>query len=1489
MGKLTTLILLIFLIISQKSSAQVVINELMAANSSTINDPDFDESADWVELYNNSSEELDLSAYFLTDDLELPHKWSIPTGTTIAAYGYLIIWADSENTGLHTSFNLSSDGEEIGLFDNGLNLIDTLRYSLQKTNISYGRHLDGEPDWYWFQKPTPGSSNNTSNPFLGITYFEPIFSTKGGFYQTELVIELTCLKGEIHYTLDGSAPTKADPIYSDGIQIHQNSFIRARVFQEEYIAGPVVTHSYFFEDSFQERELPVVSLVTHPDYFWSTDSGIYVQDFKPEWEYPLNIELFENDGNNRAVFNEKAGVKVNGRLSWQLPQKMLGIYFRKEYGENSLDYPVFNDRERASYNEIVLRAGGSDWSKTLFRDGLGQEIPQDYTPLPHQGFRPCMVFINGEYLGIHNIRSRIDDGFIESNYQMESGTYDLIENHGNVDEGSDVQYELMDDLFKADLSIESHFQALAEQVDMENFTHYWISEIWAANISWGHNINLWKPHEGGKWQFIFADLDRVFIDPEFSIHEFTDPMGDDYYNYGRYWMQSIFQNQAYADFFVQRFNDLIYTSFHPHRIHPMVDDFAQTIDQELPNHVVKWSGSSSNYGDGIESVEAWEAEVVALKDFAEDRHRFIMRDLQSFFEQGTILDLSTDSNPVEAGEIQLNTFPIPAQPWIGPYFEGIPFQLEAIAQPGYAFEGWSAILSEDLISLEEDWKFHDLGADLGSSWFELDYDDSSWSEGPAELGFGDGDENTIVSYGNDEEDKHITTYFRKTFECFGPPESIKASIQLKRDDGAIVYLNGQEIIRNNMPAEGVDFDTRALSKISGAAEDELNLYILEDISLEEINVMAVEIHQISPTSPDLSFDLSFRVRYISEEIISTEETLDITLSSDSGFMARYQSTGACLLPAEIASNTTLSIGCSPYMATGDVIILPNTTLTVDPGVEIWFPEDASLRIEGALLVNGTESQKVVFKANEEYGNESWDFLVFDHASQPSHLNHLEIQEASQGLHPVHHKAAISILYSEVHMDHLKIDAVFGNPIYTLYSDISLRNSYLHSNITGDLINVKYGNCVIDSCTFIGNDQEDTDAIDLDGVVDGTVKNSQIRYFFGSNSDGIDLGEESKNILIENCFINEITDKGISIGQFSTASIQHNVITYCNQGLGIKDQGEGLINHSTFYGNVYAVAAFEKNAGSGGGQVEIYNSILSNSSKKPLLVDALSTGLSEQNIYDTDTLLGESNAWMNPQFSHPNHYDFQLSPGSGAINAGLDGENLGATETQFLLEPKVQISDLLYFHPWNPAKEFIRIHNPSDQPIDISAYELSAGIAFVFPEGTQIQADEYILIAQDQSLFSHLEGQVFEWESGRLNNGGEKIKLSDNHGIVIDHVRYLPVFPWPELQEPGDYISLRADSLDNHFASNWTIGEPLGISENIERQSSLELFPNPCSEVLNIRSSESIHLLQILDMAGRILSTSRHASSSIQMNIEGLEPGVYMLVIDGSLVKRFVKQ
>lgn len=162
-----------------------------------------------------------------------------------------------------------------------------------------------------------------------------------------------------------------------------------------------------------------------------------------------------------------------------------------------------------------------------------------------------------------------------------------------------------------------------------------------------------------------------------------------------------------------------------------------------------------------------------------------------------------------------------------------------------------------LIAQGAQWKYLDNGSDQGTAWRANGFDDSAWASGSAELGYGDGDEATVVGYGPDPNNKYVTTYFRKTFNAADKSSFSGLELNLRRDDGAVVYLNGAEVARSNMPSGGILYNTFASAAIGGVDETTFLKFNFGTTALQNgSNVLAVEIHQANATSTDISFDLS---------------------------------------------------------------------------------------------------------------------------------------------------------------------------------------------------------------------------------------------------------------------------------------------------------------------------------------------------------------------------------------------------------------------------------------------------------------------------------------------------------------------------------------------------------------------------------------------------------------------------------------------------------
>lgn len=220
------------------------------------------------------------------------------------------------------------------------------------------------------------------------------------------------------------------------------------------------------------------------------------------------------------------------------------------------------------------------------------------------------------------------------------------------------------------------------------------------------------------------------------------------------------------------------------------------------------------------------------------------------------------------------------------------------------------------------WKYLDTGTSPSAAWPTLGFDDSSWPSGPAQLGYGDGDEATVVGYGSNSSSKYITTYFRKVFTVADPNVLTGLKLELLRDDGAVVYLNGTEVARSNLPTGAIDSSTPALVAISGA--DETTTFYPFTLSPVQLvpgpNILAVEIHQSSGSSTDISFDLR-----LTDGVASTALTRGpyLQLATPTGLIVRWRT--------DVATSSRVSVGTSPASLSA---AFDDATVTTEHAIQV---------------------------------------------------------------------------------------------------------------------------------------------------------------------------------------------------------------------------------------------------------------------------------------------------------------------------------------------------------------------------------------------------------------------------------------------------------------------------------------------------------------------------------------------------------------------------
>lgn len=852
--------------------AQIVVNEICPANADINYDLKYFNYSPWVELYNAGNSSVNIGGYFLSDDVNVKDKWKIPANNIIPAQGYLIIWCDDNNSGLHSNFSLDSDGEEVVLSNTSLLLLDRVEFDKQYTNVSYGRIGDGKPGWGYLAGPTPAAPNTTQT--LTDQLANPDFSIKAGRYTGTQTLSIShpTVNVVIRYTQDGSEPTTTSPIYTSPLAIPTTRTIKAKAFMEGRLPSKTEVKTFFINE--HPFTLPVVSISTKPAYLWDNLIGIYTDgtngtlgncqnapvNWNQDWYRHADFEYFEPDGEKK--FDQGVDIRIGGGCSRGNPQKSLILKARDKYGKNVIEESLFDSKQVSSYGGFIYRNGGNDFYGTSFRDALMQTLTIGQMDVDYLAYKPTIFYFNGEYWGIQNMREKIDADYIESNYGIKKDDIDLIETWGAALEGTtDVYNAYLSTLQQMDLTDPASFEYIDQHIDVQEFINYLVTEIYCDNTDWpGNNVKFWRQRStNGKFRWILWDLDfgfALYTNQSYITHPMlnfaTDPAsGVDWPNppWATLHLRLLLQNPVFRNRFIQTFTAALGTTFKPERVVQFIDDFQNKVKDEMPYHKQRWGGD----------MGGWNYEVQRLRDFAASRNEFMQQHLSDFFGLGgEKVTINLTSTPPDAGRFNFNHIITDGAVVNAPYYEGIPVVISPEPRPGYVFKDWKITRRESntlsMITKGDSWKYYDLGSSPGSSWMQGSFDDSAWPAGQAELGYGDGDESTVVSYGGDSNNKYITTYFRKKFSLADVTgiENLRASILF--DDGVVVYLNGVEVYRNNMPAGTVDFNTQAPQAIP--TEGVFSSFTIDPGLLNAgDNILAVEIHQTSGQSSDISFDV----------------------------------------------------------------------------------------------------------------------------------------------------------------------------------------------------------------------------------------------------------------------------------------------------------------------------------------------------------------------------------------------------------------------------------------------------------------------------------------------------------------------------------------------------------------------------------------------------------------------------------------------------------
>jgi hypothetical protein len=397
----------------------------------------------------------------------------------------------------------------------------------------------------------------------------------------------------------------------------------------------------------------------------------------------------------KAEFNVVAN--VHGGQSRNARNKSLRF---KMFDSQNLE--MFKNYEDIS--NFILRNSGNDANITLLRDGSVQTVCSNMK-FEKQRYQPSIVFLNGEYNGILNLRDRLDNDFLSLKYNLDKIHLEIGDNQ-TIDNSSG-DYESLTNFVKSNnFSNNSNYEYLKSKVEIDEFIDYTIVQSYFGNIdALSNNYGYWRFKglkdcescvKNNKWRFLLFALDYGYTESQLPFSIFYQEAGDNYFY--RY----IKNNPNFRISFVNRYADLLNSNFRPTYINSTIDSLKDVLSPEITYHFARWD----QFG-----INNWSENINNFKNFAVNRPSSVLNSIRSEFSILGTFDITVSSFDIQSGHVRVNSLQITEStpgvteqvyPWVGTYFDNIPITLSAIPRIGFKFSHWihnSQIIYDSTISV----------------------------------------------------------------------------------------------------------------------------------------------------------------------------------------------------------------------------------------------------------------------------------------------------------------------------------------------------------------------------------------------------------------------------------------------------------------------------------------------------------------------------------------------------------------------------------------------------------------------------------------------------------------------------------------------------------------------------------------------------------------------------------------------------------------------
>lgn len=589
----------------------LILNEVMTNNVS-VGLHNGSRAYPWIEVMNASAHAINLKDYALNDGDRRSDAVALPD--RVLQPGELAVFYLSGDAQLsvkgytHLDLRLTSDE---GLYLWGPDgIVDAVYPGVLGIDQSYGRNA--QKAWVYLATSSLGQSNGSGR--FAISVAPTTLVVEGRYRLNQLEVKFSS-GSTVHYTTDGSTPTSNSPIYSKPITITKTTVIKAISTGVGQWESPVQHFTYLLNDV---HDINVVSLTVDPAQF----TYLTTHPSSTTLEVPAKITYFDQDG---PGFSLEAGLQLFGGQTRYLSKKSFAIKFKGKYGASKLAYPLFDYRDYAVFDSLILRSGSQDYYTTVIRDILGLDMMESSETVLVQAYESVVLYINGKYWGLYDIREQIDENMVSSQLNIPAENINIVRIDNVVTSGTIGKYRQMMTMAKTlDLSQEKNYREMEKILNIDSYIDYWLAEMMCANNDTINTRYFWsEDYDNGRINLFFYDLDYAWYwDTKDYYWHMTNPEGMVVRKVTTALGRAMVQSPIFRQRFIERLSDFMKVQWTDDLVMQRLDGHLERLMPEIERDWARWGLDIDDFHDNI----------AYLKNFINKRTAAVLKHTKAYFD-----------------------------------------------------------------------------------------------------------------------------------------------------------------------------------------------------------------------------------------------------------------------------------------------------------------------------------------------------------------------------------------------------------------------------------------------------------------------------------------------------------------------------------------------------------------------------------------------------------------------------------------------------------------------------------------------------------------------------------------------------------------------------------------------------------------------------------------------------------------------------------------